>query len=236
MRQATLVLALLCAAVMLIPAFATAAPVNGIYRSVDFGAGNLLLTGRASTWRSGVNSGLPHVLHIESWNGTALGTQWAISCPTENTQFTVQDFRVGGTGIVRYTSVFQGGTFTFLAGGWPWGSGTGTLGTTNLVTDVQYYSGVPVGSVVNGNTSGTFSDGCALTFAIANGAGIGETSSLYPMTKPADYPTFLNGSCGLAPPTAQFGSWGTVTNITLGIHCPTPTAPTTWGKIRTIYR
>lgn len=236
MKYVTTIFAALCVISMLVPVDVVASPVNGIYRSTDFGPGNLLLTGRASTWRPGVNSGLPHVLHAQSWDGATLGAQWDISCPTENTLFTVQDFRVAGTGIIRYTSVYQGGTFTFTSGGWPWGSGTGTLGTTNLVTDVQYYSGVPVGSVVNGNTAGTFAGGCALTFAIGNGAGMGETSSLYPMTKPADYPVFLDGSCGAASPSAQFGSWGTVTTITFGIHCPTPVTTSTWGKIRTIYR
>jgi hypothetical protein len=229
-------LLLLTVAMFVVPLVAAATPVTGIYRSTDYGPGNLVLTGRASTWRPGVNSGLPHVLHAQSWDGTtlALGTQWEIVCPVENTQFSTQDWRDGqGTGIVRYTSTFQGGTFTFFPGGWPWGSGTGTLNTTSMVTDVQYYLWQPVGSVVNGNTSGVFSNGCVLSFVIGNGAGMGETPYL---SKPADYPTFLDASCGPAPPLAQFGTWGNVLTITVGINCVTPAHQSTWGAIKTIYR
>lgn len=232
MKQA--ILLLLAAVFLVAPIVASADPVTGIYRSTDFGSGNLLLTGRASTWRPGVNSGLPHVLHAQSWDGVTLGGQWEISCPQENTQFSVQDMRDGqGTGIIRYVSTFQGGTFTFFPGGWPWGSGAGTLNTTSMTTDVQYYLNQPVGSVVNGHTAGVFDNGCVLSFAIGNGAGMGETPYL---SKPADYPTFLNGSCVVPPPSAQFGSWGTVITITLGINCATPVRPSTWGAIKSIYR
>lgn len=222
-------------ALIAVPAFVSAAPVNGVYFSTDLGG--QLLTGRASTWRSGVSSGLPHVLHVQSWDGLNLGTQWDISCPTELTNFAVQDNRVGGVGTIVYTSIFQGGTFTFYAGAWPWGNGTGTLGTTSLVTSVQYIliGGVstPVGSVVNGNSAGTFVGGCSLVFAIANGAGAGETPGL---SKPATYPTFLDGSCGQAAGNQQFGSWGTVITITMGINCVVGTEESTWGVIKELYR
>ena len=215
-----------------------AAPVAGIYNSTDLGG--QLLTGRASTWRSGINSGLPHVLHAQSWNG-ALGTQWDVSCPTEPNNFVVQDNRVNGTGTVVYSSTFTGGTFTLYAGGWPWGDGTGTLATTTTVTTVQYVLinnvSTPVASVVNANTSGTFSNGCALTFAIGNGSGVGETTSLnVNITKPADYPVFFDGNCQAPAPNQQFGTWGTVLTITMGIDCATGAGSSTWGRIKTLYR
>lgn len=216
---------------------ANAAPVQGIYQSSDMGTGGVLLPGRASTWRSGVNSGLPHVLHAQSWDGTTLGAQWDISCPTEPTNFVVQDNRIAGTGTIVYTSQFSGGTFTFYAGGWPWGDGTGTLNTTTLITTVQYVMigtvSTPVASVANGNTSGAFSNGCALTFAIANGSGVGETPYA---AKPANYPSFLDGSCGPASPSAQFGTWGNVITITMGINCPVPTSQSSWGQLKSLYR
>jgi len=223
---------------LVLPSLALAAPVAGTYTSTDLGG--MLLTGRASTWRSGINSGLPHVLHAESWDGSTLGTQWEISCPTENTNFNVQDNRVGGVGTIVYTSTFSGGTFTFLAGGWPWGDGSGTLGTTTLITTVQYVLAdtvsTPVAAVVNGQTSGLFDDGCHLTFAIGNGVGVGETTSQnLSITKPADYPSFLDGSCGAAPANQQFGSWGTVITITMQIDCPTPAQSSTWGHIKSMY-
>ena len=222
-------------ALLAVPALVSATPVGGIYYSTDLGG--QLLTGRASTWRPGVNSGLPHVLHAQSWDAANLGTQWDISCPTEPTNFVVQDNRVGGVGTIVYTSTFQGGTFTFYAGGWPWGDGTGTLGISTLITTVQYMmiGGVstPVASVVNGNCAGVFVGGCTLVFAIANGAGAGETPYLQ---KPASYPTFLDGTCGPASPSLQYGTWGSVITITMGISCPVGTEESTWGVIKELYR
>jgi hypothetical protein len=223
----------------LVPALVFAAPLPGLYTSTDLGG--TLLTGRASTWRSGINSGLPHVLHAQSWDGSTLGTQWEVECPTENGAFLVQDNRVGGVGTIVYTSTFTGGTFTFHPGAWAWGDGSGTLGTTTLITTVQYVlisgNSTPVAAVVNGNTSGTFQNGCFLTFAIGNGVGVGETTSLNPLfTKPAGYPTFLDGTCGPASPGQQFGSWGTVITITMQIDCPVPVEPTTWGRVKGLYR
>ena len=233
MRFAKSILACSLIALIAVPAFVSAAPVAGVYYSTDLGG--QLLTGRASTWRSGVSSGLPHVLHAQSWNGVSLGTQWDISCPTEPTNFTVQDNRVGGNGTIVYTSTFQGGTFTFYAGGWPWGNGTGTLGMTTMITTVQYMmiGGVstPVASVVNGNSAGVFVGGCTLVFAIANGTGAGETPYLQ---KPADYPTFLDGTCGTA--SVSYGTWGSVITITMGISCPVGTEESTWGVIKDLYR
>jgi hypothetical protein len=234
MRVAKLVLIGSMMVLVALPVLVSAGPVNGIYNSTDMGG--QLLTGRASTWRPGVNSGLPHVLHLQSWNGN-LGTQWDISCPTETTNFTVQDNRVGGVGTIVYTSTFQGGTFTFYAGGWPWGDGTGTLGTTTMVTTVQYIliGGVstPVASVVNGNSAGLFVGGCTLVFAIANGSGVGETPYA---SKPATYPTFLDGTCALAPVGQQYGTWGNVITITMMINCPVGTEESTWGVIKDLYR
>jgi hypothetical protein len=226
-------------ALLLLPLLATAAPVTGVYTSTDLGG--LLLTGRASTWRPGINSGLPHVLHAQSWDGTTLGTQWEISCAVENSQFTVTDNRVNGVGAVLYTSTFNGGTFAFFGGGWPWGDGTGTLGTSYFWTTVQYVmiGGVstPVASVANGQTNGTFVGGCFLTFAIGNAVGVGETSSLYPaITKPATYPTFLDGTCGPASPSLQYGTWGNVITITMQFDCPVPAEETTWGNVKALYR
>jgi hypothetical protein len=224
--------------ILCVAALATADPIPGVYTSTDLGG--VLLTGRASVWRPGINSGLPHVLHAQSWNGATLGTQWEVRCPTENVNFSVQDNRVGGVGTVVYTSTFNGGTFSFFAGVWPWGDGTGTLGMTTLISTVQFVLinnvSTPVASVVNGNTSGTFSNGCLLTFAIANGNGVGETTSLNPLiTKPADYPDFLDGSCGLAPGGQQYGTWGTVITITMQINCLVPVEKDTWGQVKSLY-
>ena len=221
--------------IVLIAFPAWAAPVSGIYRSTDLGGS--LFTGRASTWRPGVNSGLPHVLHAQSWNGSSLGNQWEISCVIENSNFMVQDNRVNGVGTIVYTSTFQGGTLTLYAGGWPWGDGVATLGATMMVTTVQYIliGGVstPIASVVNGNTSGLFAGDCTLVFAIGNGSGVGETPFFQ---KPADYPMFLDGTCGPAAPNLQYGTWGNVITITMYINCTIGVEEDTWGAIKELYR
>lgn len=223
------------ASLFIMPGLTQADPVTGTYTSTDLGG--QLLTGRASVWRTGVNSGLPHVLHAQSWDGAALGGQWELSCATENSAFGVVDNRVGGNGTVIYTSTFNGGTMTFLGGGWPWGDGTAMLGTTTLVSTVQHVmiSGVstPVASVINGNTSGEFTNGCLLTFAIANGTGAGETPFA---VKPATYPTFLDAGCGPAPAGSQFGTWGNVITITMHINCTVSDEPTSWGAVKGLYR
>ncbi len=223
------------AALVVLPLAAQADPVTGTYTSTDMGG--QILTGRASTWRSGVNSGLPHVLHAQSWDGANLGTQWELSCAIENSAFSVVDNRVGGNGTVVYTSTFNGGTLTFFAGGWPWGDGTATLGTTTLISTVQHMmiGGVstPVASVVNGNTSGEFTNGCLLTFAIANGSGVGETPFA---SIPATYPAFLDGTCSPASPSAQFGTWGNVMTITMHINCTVSEEATTWGAVKGLFR
>ena len=229
---------LAAAAVFCLASPALAAPVPGTYTSTDLGG--QLFTGRGSTWRTGVDSGFPHVIHVQSWDNTTLGTQWEVSCPSAPAFTNVQDNRVGGTGTVVYTTDYSGGTFTFFPGGWPWGDGSATLNTTTEITTVQYLNiggnSIGVASVVNANTSGAFDNGCALTFAIANGNGVGETSSLNPSVKPATYPVFLDNTCGPAGPLAQFGAWGNVTTITMHIECPTPSRTTTWGSIKSSYR
>lgn len=235
-RHATMLLAATLTLALAIPALAN--PVNGTYNSTDLGG--QLLTGRASTHRTGINSGFPHVFHIQSWNGAALGTQYEISCG-QSTSMNVQDNRVAGVGDIIYSSTYTGGTFTFFAGGWPWGDGSGTLNTTNLTTTVTYImlsgNSTPVGARVNGSSSGVFQGGCALTFAIANGTGVGETTSLNPaITLPADYPVFLDGTCAPASPSSQFGTWGSVTQITFMTDCATPARTSTWGQLKTIYR
>ncbi|MBK6898415.1 MAG: hypothetical protein IPH09_03850 [bacterium] len=221
-----------------VPVIAFADPVAGLYTSTDLGG--QLLTGRAATWRSGINSGFPHVLHAQSWDGAALGTQWEISCPTSSSM-SVQDNRISGVGTIVYTSTYSGGTFNFFAGGFPWGDGSGTLSAMTVITTVQYVmisgNSTPVAAVVNGNTSGTFANGCTLVFAIGNGVGAGETTSLNPaITKPAGYPTFLDGTCSPASAGQQFGTWGSVITLTLQIDCAVANEAGNWSSIKATYR
>jgi len=227
------------ALLLLAPALALAAPVAGTYTTADLGG--QLLTGRASTGRTGINSGLPHVMHGQSWNGSALGTQWELRCAVENSPFGVVDNRVSGTGTVVYTSTFTGGQFELFNTGGAWGDGVANLGTTVVISTVQYVNignvSTPVASVINANTAGDFGGGCTLTFVISNGTGVGETTSLdLSIVKPANYPTFLDASCAAAAANQQFGSWGNTLTSTMRIDCSVPATPATWGAVKNIYR
>ncbi len=226
-------------ALLAAPALAFAAPNAGTYQTTDLGG--QLLTGRASSHRTGINSGLPHVLHSQSWNGSTLGTQWELRCAVENAAFGIQDNRVNGTGTIVYSSTYTGGQFELYNTGGAWGDGVAALGTTSIISTVQFVNinnvSTPVASVVNANTSGDFGGGCVLTFAIANGVGVGETTSLdVSIQKPADYPTFLAANCGLALPNEQFGTWGTMITGTLRIDCSVDATTSTWGAVKNIYR
>lgn len=223
---------ILSAAIVALAATAQAVPVSGIYNSTDLG-GSLLLGRASQSWVAALNAnqGLNDVFNSQSWDGSTLGTQWGFSCGVQLAQQTVVDNRVAGTGTVVFTNIFQGGTF-FLNPG-PWGSGTGTLGpapTTNVVT-VQYVAGNPVAAVTNINSSGKFDNSdCVLTFTIANGNGLGDTDAL---PFPANFPSLLDTSCAS---TRQFGSWGEVRTITVGINCPVAAEAKPWSRVKSIYR
>jgi len=216
---------------------AASVPVPGIYNSIDIGGG--LLLGHSSTSRACVHTcyGVGDVFNVQSWDGTTLATQWYAKCGQELTPFTVTDNRVAGTGTVVYNSTFTGGTIWFAPGAW--GTGTGTLTTTYIVTTVEYVNiggvSTPVSSRANIQSAGTFTEGnCTLTFLIANGYGVGETDATPPYNvKPATYPNFMDTSCGT---TRVYGSWGDISEITLMIECATPTKLHTWGAVRKLYR
>ncbi|HVP38406.1 MAG TPA: hypothetical protein VMS93_04405 [Candidatus Saccharimonadales bacterium] len=236
MNRVLLVFTCLCL-VALSAAPALAVPIPGLYNSTDLG-GSLLLGRSATSWALvHGNFGVGDVFNVQSWNGTALGTQWHAECGQEPNAYTVTDNRVGGVGPVIYSSTFNGGSIWFAPG--PWGSGSGALGTTYVVTTVQFVlvGGVStaVSSRANIQSSGTFTDGgCTLTFVIANGTGVGQTDAPPPFNvKPATYPAFMDLVCA---PSRIYGSWGDLSQITLMIRCTVPAKPPTWGSIRRIYR
>jgi hypothetical protein len=220
-------------------ALATAAwavdPVPGTYNSIDLG-GPVLLGRGTQSWVAPLNAahGVGDVLNSASWNGAALGTQWSFSCAVQAAAQTVTDHRIAGTGTVVFDNTFNGGTF-FLSKTGPWSDGihdlAGTLGATHVIATVQYVNNQPVGSRLNIDSAGLF-DGsqCTLTFAIANGIGLGDTDS---GALPANYPAFLAPDCS---PTRVFGSWGDASQITFRVDCPVPVHSTTWGRVKAIYR
>lgn len=237
MRPFTL---LLCALMLVLSAAALADPIPGTYTSaLRPGTSPGVQVGRASTSRIYVNSGNPKVFNGQSWDGATLGAQWEIRCGVE-TSAVAPDLTLynpaTGTGVITYHQTFNGGTFALYADpNVNWGSGSGALNTTSIVSQVQLVNFVPVSSSFTGVTSGVFDIGCTLTFAMANGYGMGETPYL---AKPATYPAFLTVDCAPADGDHQFGTWGDVNDITVSINpdCTVSTRPATWGAIKTIYR
>ena len=167
-----------------------------------------------------------------AWNGTALGTQWNFSCGVQASAASVVDNRSSGTGSVYVTNSFSGGTYSFSSG--PWCTNGPCAGTTTLTVEqvtLQYVSGVAFSSVLNLNTSGHFNNSnCNLTFAIANGYGIGDTDN---NSADPTYPALLDSNCGA---TRQYGAWSNIITITARIDCPVASKTSTWGQLKTLYR
>jgi hypothetical protein len=234
MHKMRLMLCILASA-LTVPMLASADPVPGLYYSAF--RGGAVLNGHVSVSRQFPNSGNPKVFNGQSWNGTALGTQWEIRCgvemmalPPDSSLYNKQT----GTGFISYHQIFQGGTFAiYFDAAVGWGFGSGTLNTTDGYSQVRYQNFVPVASSFTAFTSGTFSNGCHLDFAMSNGYGVGETPL---MQKPATYPIFLAADCSPADANHQFGIWADANDIIAEISCPVSTENSTWGNIKIIYR
>jgi len=237
MRRMLIVLFALAAFIVL-PVLASAEPIPGTYVSPSRG-GNVLV-GRVSVSRQYPNSGDPKVFNGQSWNGSVLGTQWEIQCGVQTTSVPPdysQFNPLTGTGFIFYNQTFQGGTFTLYADPLVgWGFGSGTLNTTSAVTQVYVMNNIPVSSSFTAVTTGTFSNGCHLDFAMSNGYGVGETSDPPYLTKPATYPAFLAPDCSEADASHQFGIWAATNDIVALISCPVSTESSTWGQIKAISR
>ena len=223
------------AALVAVPVLASAAPVPGTYYSAF--RGGAVLNGRASVSRQFPNSGNPKVFNGQSWNGSALGTQWEIQCGVENT-LTPPDSshfnKITGTGFIVYTQTFLGGTFSIYTDpAVGWGFGSGTLNTTVATSQVWFSNFIPYASSFTAFTSGKFNGGlCDLEFAMSNGFGVGETPYLQ---KPPTYPTFLAPDCSPADANHQFGTWADVNDIIAKISCAVPVQQKSWGQVKAIY-
>ena len=231
---------LLALVMLLVSLTAIADPIPGTYTTVlRPGMNPGVQIGRASTSRLYPSSGNPKIFNGQSWNGSALGAQWEIKCGIETTSvppdYTLYN-PVTGSGLIIFHQTFEGGTFALYADpAVGWGSGTGTLNTTSIISQVQMIGFLPFSSSFTGATSGWFDIGCTMDFTMANGFGVGETPYV---TKPASYPTFLAADCFPADAGHQFGTWGDTNDIIIRINadCAVPAHQSTWGTIKSIYR
>jgi hypothetical protein len=208
-------------------------PLNGTYKSTD---GDFDEGREASSWAPGGGFlSIGGVLHAESWDGVALGGDWKIVCPQVVSVTLLVDLVFGGNGQRIYQIDYTGG-YVELGGAGPWGNGdpsyTGSIDTYTEIRTVLFSGGVKVGSVSDhavGASLQGYTQTC-MTWAIGNGAWLGES----PAAKPANYPTYLDPLCGA---TATTGHWGDITDLTLSITgCAVGTQEATWGSVKSLYR
>lgn len=217
-------------ALVALPSLAAAVPIPGTYTSTDLG-GPLSLA-RTSTSRPTVNSGLPQISNVASWDGSVLGAQYTVNCGVATVAFPPnlsQYNAITGNGFIGYHQEFAGGTFNFSPG--PWGSGSGTMTQTTVDIVVTMIAFNPVASRANVFAEGVFAGGCTLRYVVANGTGVCETP--FCPSLPPNYPAFLDPACA---PTRIYGTWGDLSQIQLLIDCATKTQSSTWGTLKTMYR
>ena len=231
----TLVLLGLCATT----AFA-GPPLPGNYQSSDMGGP--ISTGRYTEgWFAGGGALQPGTtLNAESWNGTALGTEWRYSCAREVAAPVLlqNTLNAAGFGQRTYMKQFVGGRI-WMSGAGPWGNGDaayeGALDSYTEFETIQYSNFLPVAAVTNVSATAHFDayPASCLTFAIANGSQVGSTA--WGMTPPAGFPAFLAPDCS---PTATEGAWWNMLTLTLSVSsgCATPTKASSWGSLKAMYR
>jgi hypothetical protein len=215
-------------------------PVNGIYTSTDIGG--TMLPGRYSeSWFPGplVTN---NTLNEESWDGSALGTQWRWYCPWIAAAPALQSDNVDGFGNgQKVWKVTYAGGYCWLDGAGPWAGGDASYTasiTLWLATVTETYANFQeVGTVRNQSAQAMF-DGYneqCMSIAISNAEKLGDTDD-GPL--PANYPDFWDwvGCANIG--TAGPGEWGDVDSITYVIFgCETvATQEKTWGAVKAIYR
>lgn len=210
-------------------------PLAGTYKTLT----NTVLPGRATESMpcDSCFGEIGNLIMAKSWNGSALGTDWKISCPqVAATPTLLYDGVVGGTGQRIFQSNYSGGSL-WLSGSGAWGGGdpyyTGGLTSFVVVAAYQYIGGTLVGIVSNINFSGNINgyDDC-FTLAISNAEFVGATADA--VTGP--YPSFHGpADCNM---TGTIGSYWDVHDITFSVlgHCATSTRSSSWGSLKNMYR
>jgi len=213
------------------------APVQGTYYSFDYPGGSFNPGHFSESWAGpGRDGQIGNTVNAQSWNGTALGTEWMLWCPSIQTPpVLVADTRDGnGTGDVTWRTVYSGGHF-FLGEPGPWGDEdyNGDLANFIVTATYQFVFGQLLGirsNVVSWGQIDGYTD--CMEYTINNAAFFG-TTDMGPL--PADYPPFLDEYCNTG--VWSRGGWGSVTEIAIRIkgECGIGVQPSTWGKVKSLY-
>jgi hypothetical protein len=210
-------------------------PRNGVYTSAE---GHLLLGRYSESWIDGAPGEVGNTLHAQSWEGVALGTQWAVRCPSilVPPMLISEMLDEEGNGQQTYRTIYTGGTF-WISGTGAWGSGdaeySGDLAQYIHTTTYLYENHTPVTEVTNVQLTGFFDGyGQCMQLTIANAAGVGGGSQ-----GRDPYPEFLNGPDGCCADPSLEGEWGDVHSITMVVlNCNTAVGLTSWGTVKSLYR
>jgi hypothetical protein len=230
---------LFVALLIVVPVVASAAaPAVGTYKTLN----GQVLTGRATeSMPSDLPTGegaLGNLIMAASWNGTTLGTNWAVSCPqiASAPVLTFDDVDEFGYGQRIWRTDYTGGRL-WLSGTGAWAGGdpyyTSSLSTFRIIVTKQYAAGAIVGAVSNINLRGPI-DGYSSCFemAISNAELVGYT----PYPAPGIFPAIKGPSDCDA--TGSHATYWDVHDVTLTLYgsCVVPTEKSTWGAIKTLYR
>jgi len=242
-RFVTPLLLLLVACALLIPAQNVAAAgfplIPGTYKQLD----NEILPGRGTESMPAdfAEGQLGNMIWAESWDGTALGTDWKVMCPQISGPATLLfDGVIGGTGQRIYITPYSGGTL-WLSGAGPWAGGapfyTATITSFTVTATKQYVGGQLTGVVSSINFMGNFEgEGQCFSMVISNAELVGMTG--HPVLPPPAgiWPAFHGPyDCDLI---GSHGTYWNVHDVTLDIlgNCATPSQPSTWGRVKSLYR
>jgi hypothetical protein len=225
-------------------------PINGIYKSTDLPGGTILKGYFSESWVTATpgHGQIGNTINAASWDGTDLGGEWRVWCPSIALPPTlISDGRdVNGDGEVTWQTYYEGGKFWFSQNG-PWSTDhlvdfTGDVHSFTVTTTYQYaFGGMLIGIRSNITFVGNFDlldprwDDTCIVYEINNSSFFGSTDD---GPKPPEFPMFLDptGCPNMVAVTPALGGWGDVTHITIAINdCALPTKESTWGAIKTLY-
>lgn len=229
------------ASLVLLPAGLLAGPpLNGDYNSTDIG-GPLYVGRYTEGWDpTGGALSAGTTLNAESWNGSALGTQWRYWCSTESGPAVLLVNTVNpstGNGNRTYMKNFDGG-YIWLSGTGPWANGDpdyfGVIDNYTEFETITYTNWVPIAAVTNVQAIAYFNDypQLCMSFYIGNGTRVATTA--LGQTIPVNYPGLLDPDCDA---TRVDGAAWDFTAVTLSIvDCAAVgTKEATWGAIKQLY-
>lgn len=224
-----------------------AAPNAGTYRSTDMGGP--VFTGRMTQSEDeglGLKPGAGDVLGWASWDGSALGTQWSVTCGVQYApQGRKGEMDSKGYGAVMLTNTFLGGMFILSDTG-PWGGNAPVVGKlirTDFTVETTYEAFKALSQAIVVTSRGIDGFGRPVVITSTKCTGWGEVTD----GRLQDYPELVDMECQGGRDEGYWWDAGDVTILILrrddGVSITpesveavaAPDRPT-WGFVKTLYR